>query len=136
MHKYLQRNACLAPDHLCFFNLHFTSQHHPFCTLVFPKKSTFQIVNAHLCRTVCLHVRKMFYNIVEHCHVLYNDSIYSDFIQECKLLVHVLKFLFKHDGIHRHIDFHIPQVCIANRLRQCFLIKIARVRPRTEFLHA
>ena len=85
---------------------------------------------------MCLHVRKASDDLLKHCDVLHDHAVHADFVQKRELLPHCREFVFEHDGIHRYINLDSPQMRVTHRLRQRFLIKIARVRARAKSLHA
>ena len=118
VNKHLDGDLCSFSDFFYICQIHLTCQHHTVSTHFFEQHRTFQVVHTHLRRTVNFHISKVCRNIIKHRQILHDNTVNTDAVQCIQLLSHIADLVFKNDSVHGYVYFHIPQVSVANRLRQ------------------
>ena len=136
MHEDLKRYFCRLSYSFRLVDIDFTRQHDSVGAKLFEKQRPFQIVYPHLRRTVDLHVGKMLLGIVKHGQILHDDPVHTYLIELPQLLLHIADLVFEHDGIHRHIYFHISQMRIVDSFLQRVCREVVRICSRAEFLQS
>jgi hypothetical protein len=141
MHKHLDRHGgCIwsrtADDRLNFFQRALPGQNHQVAAKCPRKLNSFGAGNGHLRRDVNRKIGRELSNQAANSNVLNNGRVDAVGNNRPGVLLSLNEFIFKNQGVERHITFHTAPVQKFHQLWQIGFRKVLCAHPRVELFQA